>query len=76
MRTRFQRPDQRIEYDEISATLAYRGRAAVGSVTSEPVWQIARLTYGSTDDDVSVEWAGTTDGYVHIWDNRESLSYG
>ena len=65
----------RTEYDEVDSTTAYLGKAVAGSATSDAVWQIARFTYGASDDDVSKEFAGGSPGRVHVWDDRASLSY-
>lgn len=60
--------------DFITDSLLYRGEAAPGSATSDPVWRIRRITIGG-DGDVTEEWAGGTAGFSHAWDDRASLSY-
>lgn len=59
--------------DVASTTTTYIGNAAFGSATSSPVWQISRvLTSGTL---TSIQFAGGTDGFNQIWDNRASLTY-
>jgi len=64
-----------LRYDEISATLAYKGEALPGVVDGEASWRIQRITFGATDDDVTVEWADGDSNFDKIWANRASLSY-
>jgi hypothetical protein len=59
-------------YDEVSTTLAYVGKAYPGSLTSQPVWRIFRLTLGSGDMEILYADSGN---FSQVWDNRASLSY-
>ena len=60
--------------DFVTDLLIYRGEAAVGTLESEALWRVRRLTLG-TDDDVTEEWANGNANFVNTWDNRASLSY-
>ncbi|MDJ0512805.1 MAG: hypothetical protein QNJ62_05110 [Methyloceanibacter sp.] len=74
MRLRAPPSPVRLEYDQSSDTIAYLGTAAVGSKTDEASWRIKRITFAG--DDVTIEFAETTAGFVHKWTERASLSYG
>lgn len=60
--------------DFVSATLAYVGEAAPGTLDAAPAWRIKRLTLG-LDDDVVTEWADGNANFDNVWNNRASLSY-
>jgi len=64
----------RYDQDATTPTLAYLGRAVVGSATSAAVWQIQYLAFG-VDGDVEVTWADGSDAFNQIWDDRASLTY-
>lgn len=49
--------------------------AKPGSATSAAVWQIRKIGYSATGKVASVTWANGTDQFIHIADNRASLSY-
>lgn len=53
----------------------YIGKATPGAATSASAWQIKKLTYDGSDNLVSIEHAGGTNGFTQIWDDRASLSY-
>ncbi len=59
--------------DDAGSGITYVGKAAVGSVTSDAVWQIQRLT--ETTGDLVVQFADGNADFDNIWDNRASLSY-
>ncbi len=61
-----------VQEDSGDSNIYYVGKAASGSATSDPVWQIRRVncTTGTI-----LTWAENTDKNEHIFDNRESLSY-
>jgi hypothetical protein len=58
----------------ITDNLLYRGEAAPGALTSDPVWRIRRITIES-DNDVTEEWAGGNSNFDKVWDNHLALSY-
>ena len=57
--------------DATTANVIYVGKAAVGSVGSDAVWQIAKLDISSG---LVKTWAGNA-GFTQVWDDRASLSY-
>jgi len=59
-----------VRVDE-GATYTYIAEAAPGSLTSDAVWRVKRLTNATT----SLQWAGGDAGFDKIWDDRVSLIY-
>lgn len=55
--------------------IEYQGLAYPGAATSEARWQIKKFTYDSNNRMTDIQWAGGTDSYTSIWDNRAALSY-
>lgn len=71
---KFTRGVDEISYiDEASSTITYIGKAAIGTATSAASWQIQKILVSGTV--TSITYAGGTDNYDQIWDNRASLSY-
>jgi hypothetical protein len=64
----------RYDQDSATPTLAYLGKAPVGSATSAAAWQIQKLVFG-VDGDVTVTWANGSADFNTIWDDRASLTY-
>jgi hypothetical protein len=61
-------------YDQVDATTAYLGDAAVGSGTASAVWRIQKLAF-TTGGSVTITWANGASTFANVWDNRASLSY-
>jgi len=61
----------RTEIRKVGA-LTYIGNAALGSASSDGVWQIKRL---DTTSGLTKKWADGNANFDNVWDNRESLSY-
>ena len=61
-------------YDQIDATLAYKGEAYVGAFEANASWRIQKLVYG-TDGDVTITWANGNADFTNVWDLRASLIY-
>lgn len=62
-----------VRIDQVSATVSYIGKADPGASEAAGVWQIQRLTtVGSL---TSVLWAGGTDEFDKVWDDRAGLTY-
>ncbi len=59
--------------DYTTANITYIGKATIGSATSAAVWQIEKL---DETTGLIITWAGVTDLFNQIWDNRTSLTYG
>ncbi len=51
-----------------TAGMIYIGKAAIGSVGSDPVWQIKRLNTNVIALDK--QWADGNDAFDNVWDNR------
>jgi len=63
-----------VETDFSVPGVYYIGQAAVGSSTSDAVWRIRRVTENLNG--TSIDWAGGTAEFIHIWDNRLNFVYG
>jgi hypothetical protein len=64
---------QALEYD-VSSNLIYHGRAAPGSATGAPSWQIKKFSYSGTNL-TAVQYANGSSAFTAIWDNRATLGY-
>jgi hypothetical protein len=60
--------------DFVGEDVIYKGYAVPGTLDSEPLWRIKKLTIAS-DDDVITQWAGGSSDFVNIWANRASYTY-
>lgn len=58
-----------------SQVAKYIGYGPPGSLTSQAVWRILRMTYDVNDNPTVVEWANGNINFVNIWDDRAGLSY-
>ena len=54
-------------------TTVYVGNAPIGTLDSQAMWSIKRLTFSGNL--VITEWANGNDANTNIWTNRASLSY-
>ena len=59
-----------LKYDE-GATYTYQGEAAPGSLITDPVWRIKRLT----NADNTIVWADGDSNFDNAWDDHLTLSY-
>ena len=55
-------------------TIIYRGEAAPGSLETDAVWRIRKITILS-DNDVIVEFADGDENFDNIWTNHLTLNY-
>jgi hypothetical protein len=53
----------------------YIGKSYPGATTSDPVWQIKKLTYDGNDNVTSVKYSGGSPNATDVWDNRATLTY-
>jgi hypothetical protein len=60
-------------YDFASSSVIYIGEAAPGSLPSQAVWKISRISLSGTSAEVRL--AGGTALFDKIWDNRSGLAY-
>lgn len=63
-----------VETDFSTPGIYYIGQAPVGSLTSDAVWRIRRVT--ETPTGTSIDWASGTSEFVHVWDDRLTITYG
>lgn len=67
---------QNVRIDYVGGTNPiYVGSAQPGTATSTAGWRIAFLTFDVNNNPTSVTWAGGTNYYGNVWDNRTSLTY-
>jgi hypothetical protein len=64
-----------VRVDDVGGTpdVTYVGEANPGSLTSDPVWRIKRLTDDGTEF-ITTEWVNSG-AFNQIWDDRVSLTY-
>jgi hypothetical protein len=62
-----------VRLDEVSDTLFYVGKAVVGSVDANAVWQIVRYT--QTGVILKSEYANGAEAFNQIWNDRATLTY-
>ena len=63
-------------WDYASATIWYHGHASPGSLTSQAVWRIKRVTLDSSGRPTVSAMADSNANFDNSWDNRASLSFG
>ena len=61
----------RIEEDSGDSNITYIGKAAIGSATSSPAWQIQKI---DETTGMVITWAGTA-AFDQVFDNRTGLVY-
>jgi hypothetical protein len=59
--------------DEVSGTVTYVGKAAVGSGSASAVWQISKLEQSGAV--LSVTYADGNANFDNVWNDRAGLSY-
>lgn len=59
--------------DQASATVTYIGETLPGTATSSALWRITKID--ETSNPTTIFFAGGTDNFDQVWDNRASLSY-
>lgn len=55
--------------------MQYQGWGPAGASTASATWRIRKFTYDSSSRITKIEWAGGTDGFDSVWDNRTTLTY-
>lgn len=63
------------QVDVVSDELVYRGDALPGSLESDPVWRIKRITISFDGDTIETLYANDNANFELIWDNRASYTY-
>jgi hypothetical protein len=64
-----------LELDEAASSITYIGEALPGSATNAALWRIKRLDESDPTVELIIKWAGGTDNFDQVWDNRAGLSY-
>lgn len=59
--------------DSVDVNTTYIGIAQIGTPTSDPSWQIKKISTVSTIS--TIAWADGTDAFSKVWDDRTSFSY-
>lgn len=59
--------------DEADSSTTYIGYATIGSATASAVWRIKKISTVSTV--TTIAWAGGSQAFSNIWNNRAALSY-
>jgi len=62
-----------IKADEVDASTTYLGIAQIGTATSAAGWQIKKISVSGTV--TTIAYAGGTDAFTQVWDNRTGLTY-
>ncbi len=57
------------------SNIIYEGYAAPGTAVTAAAWQIVKHTYDGSDNRLTTKFAGGTNDYNQVWDNRAALSY-
>lgn len=60
--------------DFVGDELIYVGEALPGSLESDDVWRIKKVTI-DTQGNVSITWADGAAEFAHIWDDRLQIQY-
>lgn len=66
--------NREVDFDDVNDYI-YKGYAAVGTATSVALWRIERIEFIGADGDVKSRYANNDEGFVHIWNDRESFTY-
>ena len=73
------RPEDDVMYEKrvdfISDGELYRGEAVPGTLDSDGVWRIRKITLSAIDDDVVETWANGNDTFDKVWDDRLTYTY-
>jgi hypothetical protein len=62
-----------VRLDQVSDNLFYVGKALIGSIDSQSVWQIVRYTQTGTI--LKSEYANGGEGFNEVWNDRTTLTY-
>jgi hypothetical protein len=62
-----------VRLDQVSDTLFYVGKALIGSLDSQDLWQIVRYT--TTGSVLKSEYANGSEEFNRVWNNRTTLTY-
>jgi len=63
-----------IEYDA-SGNAVYVGEAVAGTLQSQALWRIKKITYDASNNATDVKWADGVTTLTKEWDERASYTY-
>lgn len=55
--------------------LLYKGEAEPGTSEGSSSWRICKFEYDADHDVVLIGWAGGSNAFAYVWNNRASYSY-
>lgn len=58
-----------------SNQVVYKGDAGPGTAKSYAGWRISKFTYDANGNVTDIQWAGGTNTFSQIWNNRAVLVY-
>jgi hypothetical protein len=53
----------------------YVGKAQAGTATSDPFWQIFKITWDGSNNPTHIQWADAVTTFTKVWDNRATGGY-
>lgn len=59
--------------DFVGDSTIYKGEAEPGSLETDAVWRISKITF--IGEDASEQWAAGNAGFTNVWADRLSLAY-
>lgn len=65
---------EKVNYEVVTSTLSYLGKAPAGSSESDPVWQIVQVVSDASGS-IATKFANGTIHYESAWADRATLSY-
>ena len=63
-----------IEYDA-NGNPIYIGKALPGTAKTASGWQIMKITYDANGNATDIQWAGGSDAFDKIWNDRATYAY-
>lgn len=60
---------------DASSNIEYFGKAKVGSVKADAVWQIMKILYDASNNLTDIQFAEGNEDFDNVWDDRAGLSY-
>lgn len=67
-------PEHSVLIDKASSDITYVGQAAVGTLSSQSLWSIMKIT--TSGSITSVHFANSSESATNIWNDRLTLTYG
>lgn len=67
------KPARSTVIDEYDSSTTYIGKAKLGALTADAVWQIRKIVVNGTV--TTIKWADSNERYDNVWDDRTALTY-